>query len=114
MQRHSVIVHRRDSPLPTSPVRWDDDAWEGYVPIRPTTVTVVEERLPAEVAGVLINQAHTDRDLVLFLDEDARRTYEQIDGKRTIGTIDGATPGFFERLWWHDLAMIDTSDLLSS
>ncbi len=62
-----------DSPLPTSPIRWDDDAWGRYVPIRPTTVTVVEERLPAGVAGVLINQAHTDRDLVLFLDEDARR-----------------------------------------
>jgi SAM-dependent methyltransferase len=109
MQRHSVIAHRQDSPLPPSPIRWDDDAWRRYVPIRPTTVVIVEERLPAGVAGVLINQAHTDRDLVMFLDEDARRIYEQIDGRRALGTIDGASPGLFERLWWHDLVMIDTS-----
>lgn len=109
MQRHSVIAHRVDSPLPTSPIRWDDDAWKIYVPIRPTTVAMVEERLPPGAAAVLINQAHADRDLVFFLDEDARHAYEQIDGKRTIGDIDGASPGFFERLWWHDLVMIDAT-----
>ncbi len=109
MQRHSLIAYRDDSPLPANPLGWDDDRWPAYVPIRPTTVTLVEERLPPGVAAVLINQAHTDRDLVLFLDADERRVYQQVDGNRALGDIDGATAGFFERLWWHDLVMIDAS-----
>jgi len=109
MPRHSVVLHRDDSPLPVSPVRWDSDAWRSFVPIRPPTVVMVEERLPPSVAGVLINQAHVDRDLVFFLDSDERPVYESIDGETAIGDIVGATPGLFERLWWHDLVMVDTS-----
>ncbi len=114
LQRHSIMAHRDDSPLPIVPVRWDDDSWRSYIPICPTTVAIVEEGLPPDVAAVLINQAHTDRDLVLFLDEEARRIYEQIDGMRTLGEIEGATAEFFERLWWHDHVMIDASGAAAS
>ncbi|MGB5756937.1 MAG: class I SAM-dependent methyltransferase [Acidimicrobiales bacterium] len=109
MQRHSLIVHRDDSTLPANPLRWDDQSWRSYVPVRPTTVTLVEERLPPGVAAVAINQAHTDPDLVFFLSAEDRLVYRQVDGERPLGDIDGATAGFFQRLWWHDLVMIDAS-----
>jgi SAM-dependent methyltransferase len=107
MKRHSVIAYRNDAPLPAVPVRWDVEAWHRFVPIRPTTVIMVEERLPPGVAAVLINQAHTDRDLVFFLDAEARRVVEQIDGERPLGELRGATASLMERLWWHDLIMVD-------
>jgi SAM-dependent methyltransferase len=109
MRRHSAVVYRDDSPLPAAPVHWDSDGWRSYVPIRPTTVVSVEERLPPKVAAVLINQAHVDRDLVFFLNDQAKRVFEAIDGETSLGEIDGATADLFQRLWWHDLVMIDAS-----
>jgi hypothetical protein len=79
------------------------------VPIRPTTVTMIEERLPPGVAAVLINQAHTDRDLVFFLDAEDRRIVEQLDDRRALGDLRGASAKLFQRLWWHDLIMVDTA-----
>ena len=109
MARHSVVLHRDDSPLPVLSVRWDTDDWSSFVPIRPPTVVMVKERLPPKVAGVLINQAHVDRDLVFFLDEAEKLVYEAVDGQTPIGDIAGATPQLFERLWWQDLVMVDAS-----
>ncbi len=109
IQRHNVVAYRDDAPLPTEPVRWDGDDWRSFVPIRPTTVVAVEERLPPNVATVLINRAHVDPDLVFFASADERRMYESIDGKRSIGVIEGATVEFFRTLWWHDLIVVDTS-----
>ena len=109
MTRHSLIAYRADSPLPAQPIRWDDDAWRSFVPIRPTTVTLVEERLPPGVAGVMINRAHTDRDLVCFLDTEERRVVEQLDDERPLGDMRGASADLFRRLWWHDLVMIDVT-----
>ncbi|MCH7788572.1 MAG: class I SAM-dependent methyltransferase [Acidobacteria bacterium] len=109
MRRHSVIAHRVDSPLPDPPIRWSEDAWRSYVPIRPTSVVIVEENIPPGTDAVLINKAHTDRDLVFFLSTNERRIYETIDGERPIGEIDGATADLFRRLWDHDLVMIDVS-----
>ena len=105
MQRHSAIVYREDSPL--APLDWDD--WRSFVPIRPDTVISVGERLPASVAAVLINQAHVDRDLVMFVSASEKRVFEQIDGRTTLGTISGASLEFGRRLWWHDLAVIGTA-----
>ena len=102
MQRHNVIVYRDDSPL--APLDWDD--WRSFVPIRPETVIAVEERLPRDVAAVLINQAHVDRDLVMFVTATEKRVFEQIDGRSTLGTISGASLEFGRRLWWHDLVVI--------
>ena len=107
--RHAVVAHRDDSPLPEPALRWDDDWWRAFVPIRPATVVVVEDRLPAGVAAALINRAHTDRDLVFFADAAARQAYEAVDGITPLGAIDGATRDLFRRLWLHDLVMIDAS-----
>ena len=79
------------------------------MPIRPTTVVAVEDKLPPKVAAVLINRAHVDRDLVLFLSREARAVYDEIDGHRTIREIDGGTADPFRRLWWRDHVMIDAS-----
>jgi len=102
LQRHSAIVYRDDSPL--APLDWGD--WRSFVPIRPNTVISVEERLPANVAAVLINRAHVDRDLVMFVSASEKRVFEQIDGRTALGAISGASPEFGRRLWWHDLVVI--------
>jgi SAM-dependent methyltransferase len=102
MQRHSAIVYRDDSTL--TPLDWDD--WRSFVPITPDTVISVEERLPANVAAVLINQAHVDRDLVMFVSASEKQVFEQIDGRTTLGAISGASLEFVRNLWWHDLAVI--------
>ncbi len=110
MRRHALVAHRDDSPLPDPPLHWDGESWRSYVPHRPPTVVVVEDRLPEGVAAVLINRAHTDRDLVFFADATARRVFEAIDGATPAGSIEGATADLLRRLWLHDLVMIDASE----
>lgn len=109
MTRHSAVLQRNDEPGPDRPIRFDDDAWKSYVPIRPRTVLAVEERLPTGAAVALLNRAHTDPDLVLFLDAPEKAAFEAIDGHRTIAEITDADPALFERLWMHDHVMIDAS-----
>ncbi len=109
MRRHSAVLHRRDSPLPDPPIDWGGDGWRSLVPVRPTTVATIRDRLPPKVAAVLVNQAHVDRDLVFFLDDQAARIVEAVDGETPLGAIDGASAGLFRRLWWHDLVLIDAS-----
>lgn len=109
VRRHDLIAYRDDSSLPDPALRWNDESWREFVPIRPAPVVVVEDRLPDGVAAVLINRAHTDRDLVFFADTATRRAFEAIDGSTPLGAIDGATADMFRRLWLHDLVVIDAS-----
>jgi hypothetical protein len=82
----------------------------------------VQERLPPRVAGVLINQNHTYTDLFLTIDSTEKRLFDAIDGKRSVRDIlDTTLPSsqaqlgldtaraFFERLWWHDQVVFDSS-----
>lgn len=108
--RHSAVAYRTDSDLPASPVLWDGEAWRSYVPMVPTTVVDVEDRLPRGTALALVNRAHVDRDLVCFLDAQERRAFEAVDGRTPLREIPEATSALFERLWLHDLVMIDASD----
>ena len=114
MRRHSLVAYRDDTSLPDPAVNWQGESWRTYVPHRPSTVVIVEERVPEGVAAVLINRAHTDRDLVFFADADARRAFEQIDGATPFGEIDGATVDLLRRLWLHDLVMIDAGGASAS
>ena len=107
--RHSLIAYRDDSPLPVRPIVWSGEAWRGYVPIVPTTVVVVEDRLPPGKAAAVINRAHVDHDLVCFIDEQELAAFRTIDGATPLSALAGASPGFFERLWLHDLVIIDAS-----
>jgi SAM-dependent methyltransferase len=123
MVRHSVIVHREDSPSPFPSISFAGDAWMSYVPIRMSETICVQERLPAGAAAVLINQNHTYTDLFMPIDATEKQMFDAIDAHRSIGDIlettlpassgqrqpDART--FFERLWWHDQVVFDASRL---
>jgi SAM-dependent methyltransferase len=122
MVRHSAVVYRSDHPAGDGFVGFDGDAWRSYVPIRVPDTICVEERLPPGAAAVLINPAHTYRDLYLPIDAAEKRLFEAIDGTRTIAEIvqlaqsssdssahpDGAR-AFFEQLWWYDEVVFDAA-----
>jgi SAM-dependent methyltransferase len=118
MVRHSVIVHRNDSPSPIPPISFDGDSWLSYVPIRMSETICVQDRLPA---AVLINQNHTYTDLIMTIDATEKLMFDAIDAHRSIRDILKTTPpappgqrqpdarSFFERLWWHDQIVFDAS-----
>ncbi len=87
------------------------------------TVCVLE-RLPAGAAAVLINRAHTFRDIFLPINAVEKRLYDAIDGRSSIaeivhhvdpspeqGRIADLVRKFFNQLWWHDQVLFDTSQL---
>jgi hypothetical protein len=115
MVRHSVVVYRNDSCADPQPVSFAEDAWLNYVPIRQPDTIVVKERLPSGAAAVLINRNHTCTDLYLPIDARQKKLFEAIDGKRSVAGIvpdnvlrDTARV-LFERLWWYDQIVFDTS-----
>jgi SAM-dependent methyltransferase len=114
ISRHSLIAYRHDSPLPSPLVDWEGSRWRDYVALIPPTVVVVEDRVPPGMAAALINQAHVDRDLVCFLDSDEMASFRALDGKTRLGDLAGASAGLIERLWMHDLVVIDASTSASS
>jgi hypothetical protein len=115
MVRHSLIARRDDSPDRTDVVTFDGDAYLDYVPIRASDTVSVQERLPARTAAVLINRKHSCIDISLPLDDQEKRWFDAIDGRRAISDIAPAeveSPtmrAFFERLWWHDQVVFDAS-----
>jgi SAM-dependent methyltransferase len=122
MVRHSLVAYRNDNPDGTQQVRFDGNAWLGYVPIRTLETICVQERLPPGATAVLINQSHTFRDLFMQIDSPGKRLFEAIDGASSIGDIvqrnlpssnkksalDMAR-SFFERLWLYDQVVFDRS-----
>ena len=122
MVRHSVIAYRDDLPAPPQPISLTGDSWLDYVPIRMSDTICVQERLPAGAAGVLINQTHPYKDLFFPIGPSEKQLFDAIDGVGTIGEIVESTQSsshptrnldltrtFFERLWWHDQIVFDTS-----
>jgi SAM-dependent methyltransferase len=115
MLRHSVVVYRDDGgPAPRQP-SFSGDAWQRYVPIRMPDTICVEENLPRGTAGVLINRGHTYRDIYLQIDAREKICFDAIDGRRTVADIADARESpeasrvLFERLYWHDQVVFDTS-----
>jgi SAM-dependent methyltransferase len=121
MLRHSLVAYRDDGPS-DSQISFAGDAWLGYVPIRMSETISVQERLPAGAAAVLINQSHTYRDLFLPIGSIEKQLFDAIDGNRNIRQITEETlshstrpidlevsRAFFERLWWHDQVVFDSS-----
>ena len=120
MLRHSAVVYRNDRRQGSQQVRFDGDAWLGFVPIRMPDTICVQDRLPTGAAGVLINRTHTDTDLFMPIDVTQKRLFDAIDGNRNIGKIlkrvsmrddqqREVARTFFEQLWWWDQAVFDTS-----
>jgi len=122
MVRHTVIAYRDDGPVGVQWISFAGDDWLDYVPLRMPDTVCVQERLPPGAAAVLINQAHTYRDLLVPLDAVEKLMFDAIDGSRTIHDIvERALPSsrqrsrsdlartFFERLWWYDQVVFDAS-----
>jgi SAM-dependent methyltransferase len=122
MVRHSMVAYRNDNPDGPPRVRFDGNAWLGYVPIRMSDTICVEDRLPTGAAAVLINQNHNYRDLIMPIDPAEKRLFDAIDGDRSIGDIvERSLPSsdrtsqldmartFFERLWLYDQVVFNTS-----
>ncbi|MET0165626.1 MAG: class I SAM-dependent methyltransferase [Vicinamibacterales bacterium] len=123
MLRHSVIAHRDDdAPDSIERISFAGDAWLAHVPVRMPDTVCVRERLPPGAAAVLISQSHTYNDIYLPIDETELHILDSIDGDRSIGEIIAQTlppsqqeprnalvRAYFERLWWHDQIVFDTS-----
>jgi SAM-dependent methyltransferase len=117
MTTHSVVVHRSDGSIRHATIFCDDDRWLRFVPIRLPWTQLVQERLPAGAAGVLLNRSHQFHDLILVVDQEDKRLFENIDGRRRIADIvDRAAAtdrsraqAFFEALWWYDQVVFDMS-----
>jgi SAM-dependent methyltransferase len=122
MIRHSMVAYRDDNPGNPQPVTFAGDAWLRYVPLRMPDTICVQERLPPGAAGVLINQTHAYRDLIMPIDSTEKRLFDAIDGSCSIGGIVEKTfpssqtksqldmaRSFFEKLWWHDQVVFDAS-----
>jgi hypothetical protein len=117
MATHSGIVSRSDAGPGGARVRFDDDAWRAYVPIRLPWTQIVQERLPAGAAAVLLNRSHPFHDLILPLGADDKRLFDAIDGRRRIEEIvqrvravdNSRARALFERLWQYDQVVFDAS-----
>jgi SAM-dependent methyltransferase len=115
MTIHSLVVHRSDVNNDGLKIRFDDERYLRYVPIRLPWTICVQEDLPAGVSGILLNQTHVFDDLMLFIDAREKRMFEAIDGRRSISEIldnvkeKETSPLLFEKLWWYDQVVFDTS-----
>lgn len=116
MTNHTFVAHRSDADSDELKVCFDDERYLRYVPFRLPWTMCVQEQLPPEAAGALLNQTHLFSDLFLFIDAKEKQIYEAIDGHRTIGQIVGTVEGsglrardFFQKLWWYDQVVFDTS-----
>ncbi len=123
MVRHTFTAYRDDHPAPVHMIRFDDDLWQDYIPIRQARTICIsdDQRVPAGAAAVLINQSHTDPDLLLSIDQEEKGLFDAIDGRRRISAIvDGGgtsnhpqrlerARSFFESLWWYDQVVFDAS-----
>jgi len=114
MPNHSFVVYRND--LDTAGVRFEDERYLRYVPVRLPWTICIQDRIPPGAAGVLVNQTHLFNDLFIIINEHEKRTFEAIDGRRSISEIvekmEGTAPivrEFFEKLWRYDQVVFDTS-----
>lgn len=119
MVNHDIVVHPNSIEKDRLKVSFDDERCLRYVPIRRTWTACVEDRLPPGAAGVLLNKTNMYPDIYLPIDALEKQMYEAIDGRRNISEIIEAVndpgapslaPAFFEKLWWYDQTVFDTSN----
>lgn len=118
MGAHSVLVSRDDAPDDAATkVRFDDEHWSRFVPIRLPYTMCVEERLPEGAAAVLLNRSHQHRDLLLPITAAEKRMFDAIGGRRIaeiavragLERAADCAKAFFEKLWRFDQVVFDTA-----
>jgi len=117
MVRHNVIAYRSDRQDKYQLIQFDDDGWLGYVPIRRPRTHRITDRVRPGASAVLINQSHSNPDIVLPIDSMGVQLFDAIDGKLSIAEIANNVPtskkqarSFFERLWQFDQVVYDASN----
>jgi SAM-dependent methyltransferase len=119
MTRHNFIAYRDDRTGESQPIRFDGDAWRGWVPLRLPWTLCIRERVPLGSVAVLINRAHSYPDLALPIDASQERIFDAIDGNRSIDQIlrdvagvggDEQAGRFLERLWEYDQIVFDATN----
>jgi SAM-dependent methyltransferase len=121
MVRHSALVYRDEDFAGFQRIEFSQNGWLDYIPHRIADAICVLDRLPPSAAAVLINRAHTFRDLFLPITAMQKRYFDAIDGRLSIEGILQLTSTsektrnldlartFFEQLWWQDQVVFDTS-----
>jgi SAM-dependent methyltransferase len=116
MSNHDFIAYRNDAPTDGPRVRFDDESYLRYVPIRRPWTICVQDRLPPGVTAALLNQTHVFDDLYVFIDEQEKQMFDAIDGHHSVAEIIEKVEGsaarasqFFDKLWWYDQVVFDIS-----
>jgi SAM-dependent methyltransferase len=115
MARHSAVAYPANGETARNAIRFEDEEWLGFVPIRRPDTIVVKERLPPGSSAVLINRNHRDGDLYLPIDAAEERMLRAVDRKQTVAEIcnDAAVRergrSFFQKLWQWDQIVFDAS-----
>jgi len=111
---HDFIVQQRDAK--DTEISFEGEQYLRYVPIRRAWTMIAQDDLPPGAAGVLLNRTHLFDDLYLPINEEEKKVYEAIDGRRSISeiieTVKYSSPiarDFFEKLWWYDQVVFDLS-----
>lgn len=108
MTRHTAIIFDTKD-MTSGLLDFTTPGLAEWVPVPVTTAIGVEERLPPGATAAVINQAHTDTDLVLFADRREYEIFRSIDGNRTIAELGVGAPAFVERLWRNDLVVFEAT-----
>lgn len=114
--QHNFVAYRSDRSMESQAIRFTDQQWRNYIPIRLPWTECVRDRGPAGSVAVLLNRAHKHRDLVLPINAAQSRLFNEIDGTRSLDEIvrndgkeDARSLQFFERLWQYDQIVFDAS-----
>jgi SAM-dependent methyltransferase len=117
MPNHSFVAYRNDADRAGAKIRFDEDAFMQYVPIRLPWTACLQQSLPPGAAGVLVNQTHVFQDLFVIIKIHEKQMFDAIDGRRNVAEImetanesdSNEAREFFEKLWLHDQVVFDTS-----
>lgn len=108
LARHTVIAYDQDDHT-SGRLDFTDPGAEAWRPVPVPTAVAVEERLPPGAAAALLNRAHSETDLVMFATAAELALFRRIDGRRAVGDLGPDARRFVERLFRHDLVVIDST-----
>jgi hypothetical protein len=118
MTRHRFIAYASESVAADQRIRFTDERWRQYVPLRLPWARCIRERVPPRSVAVLLNPADEYPDLILPINLAEDRLLALMDGHRSLGEIvqscathQGAVRAlqFFEQLWQYDQIVFDIS-----